>query len=67
MRTNRKKQPAWVSGMLRDIANVQSKKHAALRAESALVNNLTPQEKQAWLSGILRDLAREGCSRQAPR
>jgi hypothetical protein len=59
MRTNRKKQPAWVSGMLRDIANEQSKKHAALRAESALISNLTPQEMQAWVSGILRDIARE--------
>ena len=59
MRTNRKKQPAWMSGMLRDIANEQSKKHAALRAESALINNLTPQEKQAWVSGMLRDIARE--------
>lgn len=45
--------------MLRDIANEQSKKHAALRAESALISNLTPQEMQAWVSGILRDIARE--------
>jgi hypothetical protein len=58
MRTTRKK-PAWASGMLRNIANEQSKKHAILRAESVLINNLTPREKQAWASGMLRDIARE--------
>jgi hypothetical protein len=55
---NSKKQ-GWVSAMLREIANDDFKRHAALRAECARVNTSTPQEKRAWVSGMLREIAND--------
>jgi hypothetical protein len=57
MATNRKNRPAWVSSMLREIANDTFKQHVALRAECVRVNTSTPQEKRAWVSGMLREIA----------